>query len=40
MNQSATQEGGPSQLLAKYQSAQNTANQLELKASTLKARLN
>ena len=40
VNQSATQQGGPSQLLAKYQSAQNTANQLELKASTLKARLN
>ncbi len=38
VDQSASQQGGPSQLLAKYQSAQNLANQLELKASTLKAR--
>ncbi len=38
VSQSATQQGGPSQLLARYQSAQNTANQLSLKASTLKAR--
>jgi capsular polysaccharide biosynthesis protein len=38
VSRSATQQGGPSQLLAKYQSAQNTANQLSLKASTLKAR--
>ena len=38
VNQSASQQGGPSQLLAKYQSAQNTANQLETKAGSLKAR--
>lgn len=38
VNQSASQQGGPSQLLAKYQAAQNQANLLEAKAGSLKAR--
>jgi hypothetical protein len=39
VNRSATQQGGAPQLLARYQAAQSLADQLELKSSTLQARL-
>ncbi|HWD76095.1 MAG TPA: hypothetical protein VG371_13220 [Solirubrobacteraceae bacterium] len=40
VNVSATQQGGPSQLLAKYQQAQRLAFELQHKAGTLQGRLN